>query len=149
MIILDKKVERRNEFKKLESESFCTNNIKEFTILDLEQWHAYKMSEKKIPNLGIQIFSDQNVLSIINDLVYFKIIEINFRHFKDGRPFTLVKELRKKYNFTKEVRASGNILPDQYVFLLRCGFDTVEIPKGQKDIWIKLLDMDDGLYYQP
>ena len=107
------------------------------------------MSERKIPNLGIQIFSDQNILSIIDDLAYFKIVEINFRHFKDGRPFTLAKELRKKYNFSNEIRASGNILPDQYVFLLRCGFNTVEIPTDQKDVWLELLDMDDGLYYQP
>ncbi len=149
MIILDKKVEKKNKFIKLKSDSLSTNDIKEFTILDLEQWNALKISEKKIPNLGIQIFSDQNILSIINDLVYFKIVEINFRHFKDGRPFTLVKELRKKYRYTNEVRASGNILPDQYVFLLRCGFDTVEIPCDQKNVWVELLDMDDGLYYQP
>ena len=73
MIILDKKVEKKNKFIKLKSDSLSTNDIKEFTILDLEQWNALKISEKKIPNLGIQIFSDQNILSIINDLVYFKI----------------------------------------------------------------------------
>ena len=64
MIILDKKVEKKNKFIKLKNDSFSTNNIKEFTILDLEQWSALKMSERKIPNLGIQIFSDQNILSI-------------------------------------------------------------------------------------
>ncbi len=149
MIILEKKVEKKNNFTKLSSDIFCTSDIKEFTILNLDQWDIFKKSKKRISNLGIQVFSDQNLLPIVNDLVLFKIIEINFRNFKDGRPFTMVKELRKKYNFVEEVRASGNILPDQFVFLLRCGFNTVEIPKNQKDIWIKLLDIDDGLYYQP
>ena len=149
MIILEKKIEKKNKFTKLNSDSFCSSDIKEFTILNLDQWDIFKRSKKRISNLGIQVFSDQNLLPIVNDLIFFKIIEINFRNFKDGRPFTLVKELRKKYNFVEEVRASGNILPDQFVFLLRCGFNTVEIPKNQKDIWIKLLDIDDGLYYQP
>ena len=48
-----------------------------------------------------------------------------------------------------KIRASGNILPDQFVFLLRCGFDTVEIDGKEKKVWIELYNMDEGLYYQP
>lgn len=149
MIILNKKVEKKNNFIKLQSDSFCINKIKEFTILDLEQWDLFKKSKKKLSNLGIKVFSDQTILPVINDLILFKVIEINFRNFKDGRPFTLVKELRRVHHFAGEIRASGNILPDQYTFLLRCGFDSVEIPEDQKDLWIELLDIDDGFYYQP
>ncbi|MFL2660809.1 MAG: DUF934 domain-containing protein [Alphaproteobacteria bacterium] len=149
MIILDKKVEKKNKFLKIQSECFCVSDVKEYTILNLKQWNLFKNSKKRISNLGIQIFSDENVLPIANDLTFFKLIEINFRSFKDGRPFTLAKELRRKYNYTQEIRASGNILPDQFVFLLRCGFSTVEISKDQKDLWIELLNIDDGLYYQP
>ena len=76
-------------------------------------------------------------------------LQINFETFKDGRPFTFAKILRKKYNFKGELRAAGHILPDQFVFLIRCGFDSVEIREEDKDAWLELLEIDEGLYYQP
>ena len=36
---------------------------------------------------------------------------------------------KRCYGYTGELRATGHILPDQYVFLLRCGFDTVTVPE--------------------
>ena len=76
-------------------------------------------------------------------------VQINFETFKDGRPFTFAKILRKKHNFKGELRAVGHVLPDQFVFLIRCGFDSVEIKEGDKDAWLELLEIDEGLYYQP
>ena len=76
-------------------------------------------------------------------------IQINFKTFKDGRPYTFAKMLRKKHNFTGELRATGHIIPDQYIFLIRCGFDSVEIEEEHKETWLELLEMDEGLYYQP
>ena len=76
------------------------------------------------------------------------IVQFNFLSFKDGRPFSIAKTLRKKFNFKKEIRASGHILPDQYIFLIRCGFDTVEIEDKDFDVWVRFFKMDEGLYYQ-
>ena len=56
----------------------------------------------------------------------------------------------EKNIFSKEIRATRHISPDQYVFLLRSGFDTVEINKKDKDIWIEMYKLDNtNLYYQP
>jgi uncharacterized protein (DUF934 family) len=38
--------------------------------------------------------------------------------------------LREHYHFKGELRATGHTLPDQYIFLLRCGFNAVETPEG-------------------
>jgi uncharacterized protein (DUF934 family) len=98
--------------------------------------------------VGIQINSDESLDEITEDLRYFSLIQFNFLTFKDGRPFSIAKILRNKLYFKKEIRASGHILPDQYIFLIRCGFDTVEIEEKNMDVWIRFFKMDEGLYYQ-
>ena len=65
---------------------------------------------------GIQINSDEKLDEISDDIFYFSLIQLNFISFKDGRPFSIAKKLRKKLNFKNEIRASGHILPDQYIF---------------------------------
>ena len=97
---------------------------------------------------GIQLNSDESLDEITDDILYFSLVQFNFLSFKDGRPFSIAKTLRKKFNFKKEIRASGHILPDQYIFLIRCGFDTVEIEDEAFDVWVRFFKMDDGLYYQ-
>ena len=104
---------------------------------------------KKKLVIGIEIFSDEIFDFSEQDLKALSLIQINFKTFKDGRPFTFVKKLRKELKFNNEIRAAGHILPDQYSFLLRCGFNTVEISEVEKEQWFKMLNLDDGLYYQP
>jgi uncharacterized protein (DUF934 family) len=150
MIILHRNYEKKNLYKKILTDEFILDNISNYSLIPSDLWVEFKdkilKSKKKI---GIQINSDENIKLIENDLKKISMIQIHFKTFKDGRPFTLAKTLRRKFNFTKEIRASGHILPDQFVFLLRCGFDSVEIEKKDKNIWLELLEMDNGLYYQP
>ena len=58
--------------------------------------------EKKI-KVALKINSDEEFILGKTDLPYIKMIQINFLNFKDGRPFTLAKELRK--NFYLEERS--------------------------------------------
>ena len=118
-------------------------------IVTFSQWNESKKILKKKKNVGIQLNSDESVNLIEEDINFFKIIQFNFLTFRDGRPFSEAKKLRIKFNFKNEVRASGHILPDQYIFLLRCGFNSVEIDEAKKEFWIDFLKMDSGLYYQP
>lgn len=53
-------------------------------------------------------------------------VAIDFPAFGDGRGFSLAVRLRKDFGFKGEIRAVGNVIPDQALFLLRAGFDTVE-----------------------
>ena len=93
--------------------------------------------------------SDQSIDLIKDDIELFSLVQFNFITFKDGRPFTEIKKLRKYWKFNGEIRASGHILPDQYVFLNRCGVDSFEIEEGKEKFWIDFFKMDEGLYYQP
>ena len=98
--------------------------------------------------IGVKINSDFSVNEIVKSLIFFSLIEIEFLTFKDGRPFTMAKDLRKIFRFKGELRASGHILPDQHVFLLRCGFDSVKIEIGEIQTWITIYENDPGLKYQ-
>ena len=149
MIILNKDKPQKNEYIFLDELEQIASLYKKKIILTKNLWIEKKqiIKEKKI-SVGIQINSDESIDEITEDLKYFSLIQFNFLTFKDGRPFSIAKILRKKLNFEKEIRASGHILPDQYIFLMRCGFDTVEIEEKNVDVWIRFFKMDEGLYYQ-
>ena len=149
MIILNKDKPLKNEYIFLDELEQIESLNKKKVILTKNLWIEKKqiLKEKKF-NVGIQINSDESLDEITEDLRHFSLIQFNFLSFKDGRPFSVAKTLRKKLNFEKEIRASGHILPDQYIFLIRCGFDTVEIEEKNMDVWIRFFKMDEGLYYQ-
>ena len=149
MIILNKDKLQKNEYLFLDDEGKLGSIKKGKVILTKNLWIEKKefLKKKKI-STGIQLNSDESLDKIKDDLFYFSLIQFNFLSFKDGRPFSVAKNLRKKFNFKNEIRASGHILPDQYIFLIRCGFDTVEIEEKNMDVWIRFFKMDEGLYYQ-
>ena len=150
MIILQKKYEHKNHYKQIKEQDFLEKNIRNGSILSISQWREVKhiVQEKKI-DVAVEFSSNVCSLSDKDEISNVAMVQINFETFKDGRPFTFAKILRKKQNFKGELRAVGHILPDQFIFLIRCGFDSVEIKEEDKDIWLKLLEMDEGFYYQP
>ena len=150
MIILQKKLEHKNHYKKIKEQDFLEKNIRNGSILSILQWRETKhiVHEQNI-NVAVEFSSNTCSLSDKDEISKAAMVQINFETFKDGRPFTFAKMLRKKYNFKGELRAVGHVLPDQFVFLIRCGFDSVEIKDEDKDVWLELLEIDEGLYYQP
>ena len=150
MIILKKKHEHKNHYKAIKEQDFLEKNIRNGSILSISQWREVKniVQEKKI-DVAVEFNSSFCSLTDKDKISEATMVQINFETFKDGRPFTFAKILRKKHNFKGELRAVGHILPDQFVFLIRCGFDSVEIKEEEKDAWLELLEIDEGLYYQP
>jgi uncharacterized protein (DUF934 family) len=149
MIILNKDKPQKNEYIFLDDLEKITSINKKKVILTKSLWiqKGQLLKKNKIIS-GIQLDSDESLDEITDDILYFSLVQFNFLSFKDGRPFSIAKTLRKKFNFKKEIRASGHILPDQYIFLIRCGFDTVEIEDKDFDVWVRFFKMDEGLYYQ-
>ena len=58
----------------------------------------------------------------------YRVIEIDFSVFNDGRGYSLARQLRTQYQYAGELRATGDIRIDQADMLARCGFDTLELP---------------------
>jgi uncharacterized protein (DUF934 family) len=57
------------------------------------------------------------------------LVALEFPKFKDGRAYSQARLLRENYGFRGELRATGDILRDQFMFLLRAGFDAFEVKK--------------------
>lgn len=97
-------------------------------IVDYDRWADGKdqLAGRNAP-LGVRLSSDQPPSLIADDLDRFSLIALEFPKFTDGRSYSHARLLRERYGFTGELRAVGNILRDQYVFLERCGFDSFEV----------------------
>ena len=49
-----------------------------------------------------------------------------FPAFADGRAYSIARQLRD-FGYRGEIRATGNVLPDQLQFMLQVGFDAFDI----------------------
>jgi len=49
--------------------------------------------------------------------------------FRDGRAYRQARLLRERYGYRCELRATGDVLRDQFQFLVRAGFDAFEVKK--------------------
>lgn len=79
-------------------------------------------------------------------------IAIAFPAFTDGRGFSVAAALRNA-GYTGRLRASGELIPEQFPFALDCGFDEVEISNERLarqpvEQWLAALDAID-VAYQP
>ena len=57
-------------------------------------------------------------------------IELNFPKFTDGRAFSQAVLLRRRYGFTGDIRATGDVLIDQLVQMARSGFTSAVLAEG-------------------
>ncbi|MGB1702693.1 MAG: DUF934 domain-containing protein [Cycloclasticus sp.] len=119
-------------------------------IVSLDYWLENKtrlINEKK--PLGLTIPGHEEVDNFVDDLQYFSLIAIEFPTFTDGRGYSLAKTLREHYRYQKEIRASGDILPDQALYLTRVGFDALELA-NEKHASLVLNKLDEfSVFYQP
>jgi uncharacterized protein (DUF934 family) len=57
------------------------------------------------------------------------VVALVFPGFRDGRAYSQARLLRERHGFCGELRATGQVLRDQFVFMLRAGFDAFEVKK--------------------
>ncbi len=97
-------------------------------MISLERWQAHRdaLLGRNAP-LGIRLKSDQSPALIADDLDRFAVVALEFPVFKDGRAYSYARLLRERYGYRGEVRAVGEVLRDQFLFMVRCGFDALEV----------------------
>ena len=101
-------------------------------IVGLEYWQENMdaLAASSAP-LGLLVKGDEKPENFVEDLSHFSLIAIEIPTFADGRGYSLAKILRHCYGFKKEIRAIGDILPDQAQYLSRVGFDALELPNNE------------------
>lgn len=77
------------------------------------------------------------------------VVALVFPVFRDGRAYSQARLLRERHTFKGELRATGQVLRDQFLFMLRAGFDAFEVKK-EKDAQV-FADVAKrfSVFYQP
>jgi uncharacterized protein (DUF934 family) len=77
------------------------------------------------------------------------LIALVFPTFRDGRAYSQARLLRERYDFRGELRATGQVLRDQFLFMVRSGFDAFEVEKpGDAAVFRETLERYSA-FYQP
>ena len=76
-------------------------------------------------------------------------VALMFPTFRDGRAYSQARLLRERFAYRGELRATGQVLRDQFVFMLRAGFDTFEVKKQADAEAFALTARRYTVFYQP
>jgi uncharacterized protein (DUF934 family) len=80
-------------------------------------------------SLGVSWPNDRRVAELEPWLGHIALVALNFPKFRDGRAYSQARLLREQYGFRGTLRATGDVLRDQFHFLVRAGFDSFEVKK--------------------
>lgn len=72
---------------------------------------------------AVRLEAGDDARALIPHLDRLALIEVDFPKFRDGRGYSSARILREA-GYTGELRASGDVLVDQMLFMRRCGFDS-------------------------
>jgi uncharacterized protein (DUF934 family) len=77
------------------------------------------------------------------------VVALVFPSFRDGRAYSQARLLRERHAYEGELRATGQVLRDQFVFMLRAGFDTFEVKKESDAEAFAATAKRYSVFYQP
>ena len=92
---------------------------------------ARELIERDAP-VGVIWPNDRRVAELAPWIDRLAVIALLFPKFKDGRAYSQARLLRERHGFRGELRATGDVLRDQFQFLLRSGFDALEVKAGRR-----------------
>jgi len=99
-------------------------------LVSLDRWQKDRdaLIESGL-TLGLQLDAGEHPDSIADDIGLFDMIALVFPAFSDGRAYSYARLLRERHDFVGELRAVGDVLQDQFMYMHRCGFDAFEVKK--------------------
>ena len=84
---------------------------------------------RRAGKLGVIWPNNRDVDDLVPTLDRIAAVALVFPTFRDGRAYSQARLLRERYGYDGELRAAGQVLRDQFVFMLRAGFDAFEVRK--------------------
>jgi uncharacterized protein (DUF934 family) len=100
--------------------------------------------------LGLRLPNTANPVALNGEVHRFALIALEFPVFRDGRAYSQARLLRSRLGYKGELRATGNVLRDQLLFMRRAGFDSFEVDgaRAVAEDWAKAFGEFD-VFYQP
>jgi len=115
-----------------------------------ERWLKDGDALSRAPSqLGLRLPNTVAASDLGADARKFSTISLSFPKFGDGRAYSQAHVLRERYGYKGELRATGDVLRDQLLFMKRCGIDAFEVAdKAIAEDWFAALD-EFAMFYQP
>ncbi|MGE0151130.1 MAG: DUF934 domain-containing protein [Reyranellaceae bacterium] len=88
--------------------------------------------------LGLRLKNTDDVRALADHVGRLGLIALEFPKYTDGRAYSQARILREELRYAGELRAVGNVLLDQLLFMQRCGFDAFELARPDAELaWRK------------
>jgi uncharacterized protein (DUF934 family) len=88
-------------------------------------------------SVGVKLANSDDPAEIAPWLEKISLVALDFPKYTDGRALSQAQLLRRRYGYTGEVRATGQVLRDQLRLMIRTGFDAMVIDEADAE----------GVYY--
>ncbi len=82
-------------------------------------------------SIGLRIPTELGPEALLEVLPHLSLIAFEIPKFVDGRFYSTARLLRMRHGYAGELRARGDVLPDQLAYMRRCGIDTFELKPGK------------------
>jgi uncharacterized protein (DUF934 family) len=104
-------------------------------LLPLAYWreHRAALAARGREQLGVWLAPNDEPAELVADFDAIGAVAVDFPVFRDGRGYSIARLLRERHGWRGELRAIGDVLRDQLLYLSRCGFDTFAV-RADKDI---------------
>ena len=99
--------------------------------------------------LGVIWPNNRDVDDLVPFLDRLAAVALVFPTFRDGRAYSQARLLRERHGYDGELRATGQVLRDQFMFMLRAGFDALEARKQSDVEAFAVTAKRYSVFYQP
>jgi uncharacterized protein (DUF934 family) len=104
---------------------------------------------KRAGRVGVIWPNNRDLDDLVPYLDRLAAVALVFPSFRDGRAYSQARLLRERYGYDGELRAAGQVLRDQFVFMSRAGFDAFEVKKdADADAFAETVQRY-SVFYQP
>lgn len=86
----------------------------------------FETLSKRTGKLGVVFSNVDRAEALTTFLPRLSVVVLPFPAFSDGRAYSIARQLRD-FGYRGEIRATGNVLPDQLQLMLQVGFDAFDI----------------------
>jgi len=104
---------------------------------------------KRSGKVGVIWPNNRDLDDLVPYLERLALVALVFPTFRDGRAYSQARILRERFGFGGELRATGQVLRDQFLFLLRAGFDSFEVTKEADAVAFADSIRRFDVFYQP
>lgn len=101
-------------------------------LVPLARWIADAEALLARPLTGVWLQGSDDPAALAPWIGRLQVVAVDFPKFTDGRGYSIAYLLRSRLGYRGELRAIGDVLPDQLAYMKRVGFDAFALRPDKK-----------------